>query len=162
VADDSQGKREPGVRTSVVLPPEVLEKLRQSERGPSVEIRERIARTFAEDALDPFTRELRDALVNIAELVHLDSIGSWHSSPSAHKEFVAAVTQRLAAYTPPPPPIARGPSGEVRVGVSDLFEASAAEADPEMLGKIREQDDRRWHSYPHLEARMQRKSAFRG
>ena len=47
----------------------------------------------------------------------------------------------------------RGPSGEVRIGVSDLFEATAAEVDREVLGKIREQDDRRQHSYPHLESR---------
>ena len=35
-----------GVHTAVVLPPEVLDQLRKSERGVSEEIRRRIALTF--------------------------------------------------------------------------------------------------------------------
>jgi len=133
--------------TGLRLEPEILARLRASKRGLSDEIRDRLQRTFTEDAHDPVLRELRDALLNLAELVRIDCGGDWHSSPSANKEFVAAVTQRLAGYTPPP---RRGP-----VVASDLLVDEPP--DPEMLGKIREQDDRRQHSYPRLEAAQRHK-----
>jgi hypothetical protein len=110
------------------------------------EIRERLQHTFKEDALDPALRELRDAIANLAELVRIDC-GDWHSSPRAHTEFVTALMQRLAGYTPPAP---------VAAASDPLL------PDPEMLGRIREQDDRRQHSYPQLEAAQKRKTAVLG
>lgn len=106
------------------------------------EIRERLQRSFKEDALDPALRELRDGLANLAELVRIDC-GDWRSSTRAHTEFVTAVMQRLAGYMPVP---------------DDTVAAASDQPDPEMLGKIREQDDRRQHSYPQLKAAQQRKA----
>ena len=40
------------VHTAVVLPPDVLEQLRRSERGVSEEVRRRVDRTLDEDAFD--------------------------------------------------------------------------------------------------------------
>jgi hypothetical protein len=136
------------IQTGLRLEAEILDRLRSGKLGLSDEIRDRLERTFREDGLDPNIRELCDALLNLAERVRTD-FGDWHSSPSAHKAFVAAVTQRLAGYAPPPTPASPGPPG-----ASDLFAANA-----EMLGQVREQDDRRQHSYPHLEAAAKRRAA---
>lgn len=150
VAKHPQTKNEPGVRTSVVLPPELLEKLRQSERGPSVEIRQRLQRTFSEDALDPVVREVRDLVVDLAKLIELDYGRPWHRSPRGHQAFMIALAAVLQQYEPerPPVPVA-----------SDLMEPDVP---PESLGQIRAQDVRRWHTYPHLEAAAKRKTARLG
>jgi hypothetical protein len=112
--------------------------------GKSVadEIRTRLQRSFEEDAIDPPLRELREALANLAALVRIDCGAEWHSSPSAYTEFAAALMQRLAGYMPP---------------AQDAEASDLQQPTPEMLGKIREQDDRRQHSYPQLEATQQPK-----
>src|SRR3974390_3574766 len=74
----------------------------RTKAGHSVgeEIRQRLERTFREDALDPLppgkrrdlvadpqTRELLAAIVRIAEWVRLDLRGNWHSDKDAPAAF---------------------------------------------------------------------------
>jgi hypothetical protein len=84
-------------------------------------------------------------LVRIAEQVRHDFGTEWHALPRAHEAFSAAIVQRLAAYPPPP-------SG---AAWSDLFGPNDP---PETIGRMRELDDRRKHSYPQLEAAQKRKT----
>jgi len=148
--------RQPGVHTAVRLPPEVLEKLRQSERGVSEEIRERIARTLLEDELDPNTRDLLNLARWLAEFLRSDFGGQWwHASPRAHEAFVAGVAELLAHYKPREPPVVRGPAGEVRVGVSDLFDAIEP---ADTVGRLRARDMLRTNPTPHLEALARERS----
>jgi len=146
------GKR--GVHTAVVLPPDVLEQLRKSERGVSEEIRERINRTFSDDAIDPVTRELRDGLVNIAARLRGDFGEEWHASPRVFREFAAAVAQRLSAYEPP----ATAPT--------DIPDSVAGVVPPDewagWLGKVRERDDQAAHDYPQLKKAQDRRFASIG
>lgn len=128
-------KQQARVQTGLRLEPAMIDRLRQSDRGLSDEIRDRLERTFKEDAIDAVTRELRDGLVNIAERLRAD-YGEWHKSPMAYQAFNAAMIQRIAQYEPPPEP---------EGAASDLFGRS------DTIGRLREHDDRRSHSYPHLE-----------
>jgi hypothetical protein len=135
-----EGKR--GVHTAVVLPPEMLEALRSSEGGISDEIRRRLTLTFEQDALDPVTRELQQAIAHVAATLRKDCDGPWHTSAYAYAAFNAAVTQRLKGYAP---------AGDVGLAVRDLF------GDPETVGRLREADDRAIHQYPNLESALKRK-----
>jgi hypothetical protein len=138
-------KREALVQTGLRLESEILNRLRSGGRGLSDEIRDRLERTFREDAIDPVTRELRDGLLSIAALLRSDFAADWHASPWAYKAFAAAIVQRLAEYEPP----ARPPSPSVDA----LFDP------PETIGRLRERDDQRAHDYPQLKASKQRKTA---
>jgi len=136
------------VPTGLRLEPEVLDRLRASERSLSDEIRHRLERTFAEDALDPVAREVRELVVELSKLIELDYGRPWHQSARGHQAFMIALAAVLAQYEPVRPP---GP-----VAASDLMEPDVP---PESLGLIRAQDVRRWGSYPHLEAAAKRKTA---
>jgi hypothetical protein len=139
--------RQARVQTGLRLDGEVIDRLRHSERGLSDEIRDRLERTFKEDAIDAVTRELRDGLTNIAANLALDFGAQWHASPRAHEAFAAAIAQRVAAYAPPP---------RDGVGASDLF----GPADPpETIGRLRERDDQRTHGYEHLGSAQKSKTA---
>ena len=119
------------------LDAKIVERLSVGGRGISDQIRERLERTFAEDDLDGITREFRDGLVNIADLVRADFGCEWHMKPRAHQACAAALAQRIAEYAPPP---------NEGVGASDLF----GPGDPETGGRMRERDDQRAHDYQHL------------
>ncbi len=137
-----------GVHTAVVLSPEVRDKLKQSERGLSEEIRERIDRTFKYDEVDPVTRELVEGLINIAALLRIDFGAEWHAWPRAYEAFAAAVAQRLAGYTPPP--------GVMTSAASEMLSSDDL---PETVGRMRERDDGRARVYQHLAAAQKRKTA---
>ena len=136
------------VPTGLRLEPEVLDRLRAGERGLSDEIRDRLQRTFTEDALDPVVREVRDLAVALSEMLEVDYGRPWHQSPRGHQAFMVAMADVLAQYEPvrePGPPVA-----------SDLLEGDIP---PEPLGQIRAQDVRRRGSYPHLEAAAKHRAA---
>jgi hypothetical protein len=137
------------VHTGVRLDAAIFERLSKSKLGLSEEIRQRVERTFNEDDLDAVTRELRDGLVNIAALIRADFGTEWHSYPRAYEAFLAAVVQRLENYAPPPPPQISTP------GVSGLGSTLGPNDPPETIGRIRENDDRRTKTYPHLTAASQ-------
>jgi hypothetical protein len=92
-----------GIHTAVVLPPEVLDRLRQSERGVSEEIRRRIALTLEQDAIDPATRELLAAVTWIAGELHRQSRASWHAFPKAHEALSVAIQTWLEMVKPKEP-----------------------------------------------------------
>ncbi len=125
------------VQTGVRLDAGMIERLRQGERGVSEEIRNRLERTFAEDALDPVLRELREGITNIAARLCQDFGAEWHSSPKAHEAFTAAVLQRLSRYRP---------SASVQEAVKDADYL----AEPRIIGKLRESDDLHQHMYEHI------------
>jgi hypothetical protein len=142
-APESAERKVVGVR----LDDEILDRLERGGGSLSDEIRERLKRTFTEDDLATATRELRDALVHLAAKLRADyGNREWWESAYAHEAFVAAVMQRLAEYAPTPPSQKGG-------AVSDLFDP------PDMIGRLRERDDRREHSYPQLEAAQKRRSS---
>ena len=97
----SKRKREALVQTGLRLEAEILDRLRSGGRSLSDEIRDRLERTFKEDALDPATRELRDGLLNMAAALRPDFEAEWHSSPYAHAAFAEAVMRRLANINHP-------------------------------------------------------------
>jgi hypothetical protein len=130
------------VQTGLRLEPAVLDRLREGGLSASKALRDRLDRTFREDDLDPATRELRDAVTNLAELVHRD-FGDWHSSPRAHAVFAAMIVERLAAYAPKVGDAAE----DLGLGIGDAPETIKA------IAMMRERDDRRAHAYPQLEAR---------
>ena len=133
--------KKPRAQTGLRLEPEMLERLRNSPHGLSNEIRERIERTFREDALDPVTRELRDIVVQLADLLAIDYFGGWQSSPEAHHAFAAGLTKILADYKPP-----------AEVGTPGASALMKPDIPPEHMGQIRADDVQRWHSHPYLEA----------
>jgi hypothetical protein len=144
----AKAERGRGVHTAVVLSPEVRDKLKQSERGLSEEIRERIERTFKYDEVDPVTRELVEGLINIAALLRIDFGAEWHRWPRAYEAFATAAAQRLAGYALP------------QDIVADTTSEMLTENDlPETVGRMRERDDQRAHVYRHLAAAQKRKTA---
>jgi hypothetical protein len=135
------------VHVGVRVDPAIADRLRASERGLSDEIRERLERTFKYDEVDPVTRELVEGLINIAELLRVDFWAEWHALPGAYKAFAAAVAQRLSAYAPPP-------------GMQVDPECEIQEDETEIIGRMRERDERRGHYYPHqLHAAQVQKSS---
>jgi hypothetical protein len=95
-------KRGRGVHTAVVLPPEIRDKLKESERGLSEEIRARIERTLREDALGP---ELRGLLADVAwladEIDHQVGISSsWRALPKANDALAEAIRAWLQIIKP--------------------------------------------------------------
>jgi hypothetical protein len=133
----AQGKREALVQTGLRLEADLLDRLRRGGQSLSDEIRDRLNRTFKEDAIDPVTRELRDGLVHIAAKLREDYGTEWHTSASAHEAFSAAIVQRLQGYRH----LANKGAAE------ELFEPGGP---PEVIGRIRESDDQHLHSYPLL------------
>jgi hypothetical protein len=135
----AKGKREALVQTGLRLEADLLKRLRGGGQSLSDEIRDRLNRTFKEDAIDPVTRELRDGLVHIAARLREDYKSEWHESSSAREAFLAAIVQRLQGYSYL---AKKGPAEK-------LFEPDGS---PELIGRIRENDDRHLHSlsYPLL------------
>jgi hypothetical protein len=93
--------REKTIQTAVRLPAEMFERLKQSEAGVSEEIRNRVARTFAEDdAGDAQTRELVADLVTMIADIHALAGSRWHQHPDVHQAVLAAVNAWFEG-TPP-------------------------------------------------------------
>lgn len=116
------------VQTALRLPTEMLNRLRQSEHGVSEEIRGRLARSLAEDRIDPTTRELANDLIQLAELVRLDVGANWNSDAGAHAAFRSAVIALIDEHKPEGAPV----FGAVR----DLFGAGISKSDdPDTLGR---------------------------
>jgi hypothetical protein len=88
------------VHTAVVLPPDMIEQLKQSDRGLSEEIRSRLARTLFEDTFDQRTRELAIALMELARSVQDHTGQAWHSGPQAQETLEIALQTYLAAIKP--------------------------------------------------------------
>lgn len=139
-------RKRPRVQTGLRLDPAILKRLRNSERGLSDEIRDRLERTFKEDALDPVTREVRDQFVLIADLLRQDYGTDWHKSYRAQRALTAAIELVLADYAP----------SLDSPAVSALF---GPDEPPETIGRMRARDVQRRQSYPHLEAAQKRKHA---
>jgi hypothetical protein len=134
------------VQTGLRLEPAVLERLRAGGLSASKALRDRLERSFREDELDPATRELRDAVTNLAEFVRRD-FGDWASLPRAHAVFAAMIIERLAAYAPKEPEPGSA-AYDLEIGIiGDAPETIKA------IAMMRERDDRRAHSYPVLESK---------
>lgn len=118
------------VHTAVVLPPDMIERLKQSERGLSEEIRRRLERSLAEDAalaaIDPETQDLIEAVAWMADQLQRDTSVPWHYHQRAHEALSTAFQTYFASLKPP---LSEGPPG-----VTDLFLAYLAD-DPQTLGR---------------------------
>jgi hypothetical protein len=84
----------------VVLPPDVLEQLRASERGVSEEIRRRIVLTLEAETYDEQTRELAVDIMGLADEVTRQSEVPWHSNPKAHQALATAIQVWLEDHPP--------------------------------------------------------------
>jgi hypothetical protein len=97
-------KGERGVHTAVVLPREMLELLRESGRargmGVSEEIRDRLAKSLFDDALDQTTRYFTGEIFELAKKVRRYFGGEWYADANAHAALVAAVEDQLASHKP--------------------------------------------------------------
>jgi hypothetical protein len=131
------------VQTGLRLDSAVIDRLRQSDRGLSDEVRDRLERTFKEDAIDPVTRELRDGLVRIAAKLRQDYGVEWHASSRAREAFSVAIAQRIEGYAYLA--TRRSSANE------ELF---GPRGSPEVIGSLRESDDRHLNSgsYPILKS----------
>jgi hypothetical protein len=108
----------------------------------SQEIRERVERTFEkEDDVDPVTRELQAGIKNIAAIIQDTYGAAWHASSSANEAFHAAILYRITAYAPPPNS-EPGPVTDLRLGTAEH---------PDVVGIVREADDRKTNDYPYLQ-----------
>src|SRR5262249_28424025 len=74
---------------------------RDSPQGLSAEVRERLERTYYEDLQgDAQTRQLMNAILNLASLVKLQTGHDWHSHAGANRVMRHAITARLARLKP--------------------------------------------------------------
>jgi hypothetical protein len=65
------------------------------------EIRQRVERTFKQDAIDPPTWKLMQYVGKLADLVRLQTNHlDWHLHPGAHRIFRYGITARLARLKP--------------------------------------------------------------
>jgi hypothetical protein len=135
------------VPTAIRLPREMHDRLRQSELGVSEEIRRRVERTFAEDALDPVTRELLAGITDLAAGVRTDLGAPWHAYGEVLNVFAAAVAQHLSDYKPLSP----GEFGDLfrDMGFGQPAAIQLKEA-PDVLGATIARTNQRMHSYEHL------------
>ncbi len=90
------------------------------------EIRRRLERTFEEDARDPVLRDFVSDLVELAQLVKLDTGMAWHKDAASHAAFHSALLALLAQHKPEGPP--------VFTIARDLF-GSGRSDDPETVGR---------------------------
>jgi hypothetical protein len=121
-----------GVNTSVVLPPWIHERLKNSDRGVSEELRDRVERTLADEGIDERTRLLRDAVVYLADHLSKEMGAAWHSSPKVHQELVAGIARHLERQRP-----AAEPAGQPEPQTSEIFDL---EEPPGTIGRLRERD----------------------
>jgi hypothetical protein len=88
----------------ITMPDELRAQLDQASAKSSLsvaeEIRSRVERTFQEEAADPPTRELMDAVQKIAELVKLQTGRPWHEDDRAATLFHHAIIHRLLRLYP--------------------------------------------------------------
>src|SRR5260370_379573 len=113
------------LRTSLVLPREVLDRLRASERGVSEEIRDRLVGSLLDDERPAETRMLVAEIVQLAEEVRRDFGTEWHTDLNAYKALVAAIVDQLATKEPK----------EVSGAVPALFGRGDHNDPPEVIGR---------------------------
>ena len=96
----------PMVHTAVVLPRELLERLKRdaeaSDRGLSTEIRQRLQAIYDLEDLphDPETGDLVQSIKNLADNLAGDLGKKWHEHPYALAAFKAGVAAFLAQFHP--------------------------------------------------------------
>ena len=88
--------KKPRTQTGLRLEPEMFERLRNSPRGLSNEIRDRIERTFREDALDPVTGDLQYAVTWMSDELTRQAGRPWHASRKGREALAAAIETWLA------------------------------------------------------------------
>jgi hypothetical protein len=97
------------VHTAVVLPPDMIEQLKQAERGLSEEIRGRLRQSLdTESKYDRQTRELAENIMELAALIPRHAKAEWHQHPEAHAALKKAIQVFLEARVPQASPIASG------------------------------------------------------
>jgi hypothetical protein len=134
--------KEARIPTGLRLEPAIIEKLREDGQSLPSAIRDRLDRTFKEDAIDPVTREIRDQIVGLSELIRLDYGTDWHQSVRAHEAFAAGVAQVIADYAP---------TQNVGVVVASDLMFWGPDDPPEAVGRLRARDEQRRKAYPMLE-----------
>jgi hypothetical protein len=109
------------------------------------EIRTRVARTFAEEQMDPRMRELLALIVKLDESLQSDFGFAWHAETGVHHAFAAGVAQLLADLAP----VHTEAAVSATLGIGVYGEDGAA------AGRTHARLIQRGHSYPHLEAAKQ-------
>jgi hypothetical protein len=88
------------VHTAVVLPPEMIEQLKQSERGLSEEIRHRLTVSLDADKYDYRTRKLADDVMELSRQIAEQANHQWFNHPEVHAALVGAMQQYLEDHAP--------------------------------------------------------------
>jgi hypothetical protein len=91
------------VQTGLRLDSDLLDKLRNTERGTSDEIRDRLKWTLDLEPLDKPTKELLEAVARIAAEIELETGTAWHEHAGSHAAFRQAILSRLARNKPEGP-----------------------------------------------------------
>lgn len=130
------------VQTGLRLEAEILDRLRGGKLGLSDEIRDRLERTFQEDAIDPVTRELCAMVVDLGRQLWVDYERQWHQSHRAYRAFRAGLKDLLDQFEPVAAPDEPAPLGNPQ---------------PQTIGWLRAQDIRRSGLYPHMDAASKRR-----
>lgn len=108
------------VHTAVVLSQETIDRLKQSERGLSEEIRRRVNQSLNDDAYDPQTRDLGAAVMWLADQLRQHTGAPWHATSKGHEALDEALRTYLSTLKQPP-----------ESAFSDLFGPD----DPQTLGR---------------------------
>jgi hypothetical protein len=88
------------VHTAVVLPADVIERLKRSERGLSEEIRNRLVYTLFVDEFDARTRELALAVMRLADDVRGHTGQPWYGGRQPFEVLETALQTYLATLKP--------------------------------------------------------------
>src|SRR5262245_14258787 len=98
-------KRQMGVGLPDELRAQLEAAASAADQSLAEEIRQRVERSFAEDARDPVLRDLLDDVEQLVELVKFDVGEDWQSSAGAHAVFRSAVLALIDERKPKGAPI---------------------------------------------------------
>jgi hypothetical protein len=88
------------IHTAIVLPSEMIQLLKQSERGLSQEIRHRLTQSLVADEHDPRTRKLAGAVMELSRIIAEQAKHQWFDHPEVHAALMGAVHEYLVRYRP--------------------------------------------------------------
>lgn len=113
------------------------------------EVRRRLFQTFADETVDPRTRDLSEAVIGLALDVERETGNLWHQHPAANRALRFAITARLARLKP---------EGEAVFATGELptNRIITSSEDPEAIGQTIETFDFKTRSNERLKLENER------
>jgi hypothetical protein len=120
-------QKQMGVALPDALRGQLEEASAKAGRSIAEEIRQRLERTFEEDARDPVLREFVSDIIGLSIYLKGDTGSAWHEHPAAHAAFRSGVLALLEQYKPEGAPVfSPAVSSGLNIANSD---------DPETVGR---------------------------